>query len=228
MYPPHPSEPAELRLYPSTDESALPVSPPLATDAQVTLMVGGRKFVTARTTLTAESDYFRRLLSGRWENEQPDGSWFIDADPDLFEHILHYLRYHIAPVFYDNEKGHDLGRYMALLVQTNYFQIDALEIWLKSKQYFNAVKIRCTVEEREGEFDTTVITDADVKFVGPVWETKHVYVCPRGIPVHTNYGLCGKDCKKHRPVTIRYDAGNTLRTAVIKKTVIIDEEACRP
>jgi len=39
-----------------------------------------------------ESAFFAALFSGRWDNADADGFFFIDADPDLFEHILRYVR----------------------------------------------------------------------------------------------------------------------------------------
>src|SRR3954471_305451 len=94
---------------------------PLAADSQITLQVGERRFVTTRETLTAESRFFASLLSGRWGNALADGSYFIDADPSLFEHILRYLRRRVLPLFYDKAKGHDYALYLALLEEAKYF-----------------------------------------------------------------------------------------------------------
>lgn len=79
--------------------------------APIRLQVGERHFTTTRDTLTAESRYFASLLSGRWDNALEDGSYFIDADPMLFDHILRYLRRGIFPLFVDMAKGHDYHLY---------------------------------------------------------------------------------------------------------------------
>src|SRR4051812_48134438 len=86
----------------------------LAPNAPVRLKVGGRRFVTTRETLTEESAFFASLLSGRWDNALPDGSYFINADPALFEHILRYLRRSVFPLFFDAENGHDHHLYLSL------------------------------------------------------------------------------------------------------------------
>jgi hypothetical protein len=61
--------------------------------------------------LIEESTYFESLLSGRWNTAREDGSYFVDADPDLFVHILRYLRRRVLPVFYNLQKGHDYALY---------------------------------------------------------------------------------------------------------------------
>lgn len=56
------------------------------------LDVGGRKFVTLTSTLE-ESDFLRSLVSSRWtHNRQFDGRYFVDTDPDVFQHAIEYLR----------------------------------------------------------------------------------------------------------------------------------------
>ncbi|KAL3465583.1 hypothetical protein BJX64DRAFT_285515 [Aspergillus heterothallicus] len=73
----------------------------------VELQVGDRRFTALRSTLVLENTYFASLLSGRWKTSaREDGSYFIDADPDLFVHILRYLRRGLYPIFYDVHKGH--------------------------------------------------------------------------------------------------------------------------
>lgn len=104
----------------------LPVST-RAAGVPITLQVGERRFITTIDTLTQESVFFSSLLSGRWDNAQADGSYFIDADGHLFAYILRYLRRNILPIFYDNHKGHDHGLYLALLIEARFFQIARLE-----------------------------------------------------------------------------------------------------
>lgn len=82
---------------------------------EVVLDVGGRKFITLACTL-GESDFLSSLVSGRWDhNQQEDGSFFIDANPDLLQYILEYLRRQRMPLCWNREKGHDLAMYKALL-----------------------------------------------------------------------------------------------------------------
>lgn len=111
-------------------------------DGIVTLQVGEQRFVTTPETLTRESGFFSALLSSRWDNKQPDGSYFIDVDPELFKHILRYLRRRILPIFYDKCKGHDHALYIALLEEAKYFLIPRLEKWLDERRYLQAVSVR--------------------------------------------------------------------------------------
>ncbi len=97
-------------------------SAPFAMRRSITLQVGERQFITMAETMTQESAFFAALLSERWDNADADGSYFIDADPDLFEHILRYLRRGVFPIFYDNVKGHNHALYLALLQEANIFK----------------------------------------------------------------------------------------------------------
>lgn len=110
--------------------------------------------MTRLATLTSESGFFASMFSGRWQDDhnsgqQPDGSYFVDGDPELFGHILRYLRHGNFPLFYVNG-AHDYGMYAALLGEARYFQIDRLVTWLESKKYLDALKIQSTVNWTEG------------------------------------------------------------------------------
>ncbi|TEY39010.1 hypothetical protein BOTCAL_0472g00030 [Botryotinia calthae] len=199
-----------------------------AAGGPITLQVGERRFVTTRNTMTGESHFFAALLSGRWDsNEQADGSYFIDADPDLFEHILRYLRRSVLPIFYDPIKGHDHALYLALLEEARYFQITRLENYLKKKIYLCAVKTCSSVEELEGFWSETRSTDENVEY-HPRWETKKVYICPRGIGVHRgNPSACGRQCKNARGDSeYIYEDVPVLKTLVIRKQLVVDQTAC--
>jgi BTB/POZ domain-containing protein KCTD9 len=77
----------------------------------------------------------RHSYPGAGKKTPEEGSYFVDADPQLFDHILRYLRRGVLPIFYDNIRGHDHGLYRALLEEARYFQIDRLENWLSDKSY---------------------------------------------------------------------------------------------
>jgi len=107
-----------------SDNQRPSLDPPTAQAKHVTLLVGERLFITARQILERESCFFASLLSGRWNSALlPDGSYFVDADPGLFKHILRYLRRGLFPIFRDIQKGHDHLLYLALLEEARYFQV---------------------------------------------------------------------------------------------------------
>lgn len=84
---------------------------------RVTLQIGERRFETTTDVLKGAA-YFEAYTSDRWESsKQPDGSLWVDADPDIFTRILRYLRHGVLPVFYDQSKGHDFPLYLAVLQQ---------------------------------------------------------------------------------------------------------------
>ncbi|KAF2174935.1 hypothetical protein K469DRAFT_703957 [Zopfia rhizophila CBS 207.26] len=65
----------------------------------ITLNIGARRFQVRKSTLAREGamlnheNFFHRLLVGRVNcvDQEQDGSYFIGADPDLFEHVLRFL-----------------------------------------------------------------------------------------------------------------------------------------
>jgi len=203
-------------------------SPVTTTDRRVTLQVGERRFVTTLQTLE-ESSFFASLLSGRWENAQEDGSYFVDADPTIFEHILRYLRRGVLPIFYDKAKGHDYGMYLAVLEEAKYFDITRLVDWVENKKYLQAIKTKFSGKELEGtnELCATRGTDVDL-YWHATWGTKKVYICPRGIYVHRgNPHACGRDCKKAQgDADDIYEDEPVLRALVTEKQVICDLDAC--
>lgn len=120
--------------------------------------VGGRKFITLVSSLE-ESDFLSSLVSGRWDhNQQEDGSFFIDADPDLFQYILEYLRRKMMPLCWDREKGHDLPMYKALLQEADYYGIPRLLQWLREGSYTDAVCYTTTITQKR------LLNDGKIEF----------------------------------------------------------------
>ncbi|KAI1504828.1 hypothetical protein F5X99DRAFT_405831 [Biscogniauxia marginata] len=203
---------------------------------RVTLQVGERRFHTFRDTLIGESDYFAARLN-RWNDVEEDGSYFVDANPELFQHLLSYLRRGNYPLFFDfNTQMFDHAKYLALLGEAQYFRVRKLEEWISDKRYLEAVKL---------ESSTTFIPDLDnesIKLLNDSvkhnarmnittgWYLKKVYVCPRGIHVHRgDPKRCGQACRQK----LAQDGGDptfedeTIPTAVIVTTkVLIDPAIC--
>jgi hypothetical protein len=106
----------------------------------LTLSIGGRHFKVSRTTLVEESGLFRHQLSAAWFSAwvpEEDGTYFLDADPDIFEHLLRFMRRpSVFPLFYDTAKGFDYDLYNRLEAEAEYFQVDALRDWIKGKARF--------------------------------------------------------------------------------------------
>jgi len=105
---------------------------------RVALLVGERTFNTSLTTI-APSSVLTRLTTVHPPSEGP---YFIDADPDLFAHVLRYLRTGIFPLFYSADGGHDEPMYHALLSQAKFYDIPKLEDYLISKDYLECVRRR--------------------------------------------------------------------------------------
>ncbi|MCJ1437502.1 hypothetical protein MMC27_006889 [Xylographa pallens] len=214
----------------SSPPSADPSTQTVPSDQRVTLQVGERHFTTTKDTLTLGSDYFARMLSGRWPCEaQEDGSYFVDADGTIFEHILRYLRHNVFPVSYDRIKGHDFGLYAALLEQARFFGVDNLAKWLENNNYFKAVRTEhhARLVANVYSFNDAVSSDMELEYY-PSWTTERVYVCPRGIGVHRgNPNACGRACKNFQGnADDEYVKEQELKIVAIEKKTVFVHEVC--
>jgi hypothetical protein len=92
----------------------------LTSAKQVKLDVGGYKFSTTLTTLTADPDsMLAAMFSGRFPVEKnEEGCVFIDRDGSYFHHILNWLRNGYLPPI-DEERE-------CLLIEARYYQISSL------------------------------------------------------------------------------------------------------
>ncbi|KAL1841480.1 hypothetical protein VTJ49DRAFT_7035 [Mycothermus thermophilus] len=198
-----------------------------AEDVQVKLRVGDRIFTTMKSSLTGESDFFAALLSGRWNNTLEDGSYFIDADPNMFEHILNYLRRGVFPLFYDEAKGFDYARYVSLLAEARYFQIRRLENWINNKGFLDAVQVVHTSQVYD-DTPPADVTPANTTITHNVtWVKKKVYICPRGIEVHRGQPeKCGRRCNNARNGVDDYVEEVHPRFVVANKVVLFQPSKC--
>jgi len=99
-----------------------PVNLQLTSSRQVKLDVGGFKFSTTLTTLTADpNSMLAAMFSGRFPVEKnEEGCVFIDRDGRYFHHILNWLRNgYIPPIKSSMEQEY-------LLIEARYFQIASL------------------------------------------------------------------------------------------------------
>lgn len=97
---------------PETFSKMVPVSPYLRQARRLPSKWANGVFVTMCETLLQESGFSSFLLSARRDNAQADGSYFIDADAELFGQscvIFDALSFHLA-------------LYLDLLEEAKYFQ----------------------------------------------------------------------------------------------------------
>ncbi|KAL0938703.1 uncharacterized protein CTRU02_205313 [Colletotrichum truncatum] len=106
---------------------------------RVVLEVGGRRFVSSIDVLE-RSPYFKHLFSVPFLEWYRDGILHIDNDPDLFGHILRYLRTGSYPFFWDACNGFDYAMYAMVLQQARYYLLPKLEAWIINKKYLNVVQ----------------------------------------------------------------------------------------
>jgi hypothetical protein len=206
----------------------------VAGNKSIKLNIGGRIFVTTRNTLCAESGLFRRQLSGdfTWKPEA-DGSYFLDADPDLFEHLLRFMRRpEVFPLFYTNAAGLDYDLYNRLETEALYFQINTLYDWLKGKKYLLALvaTIHAPKVHDFGSGQKTYPASAHgSEYHSLTPRVRKTYLCPRRIPVHRgNRSRCGAAC--HRVQGEKeddYEEENYMELVTVHKEITFDNAVCR-
>jgi hypothetical protein len=187
----------------------------------ITLDIGGRKFKTTLDTLRSGSGLFHRQLSGRFPwSRQEDGSYFMDADPDLFAHLLRFMRRpEIFPLFYTKANGFDYDLYNRLEIEAEYFQMDDLREWIKAPSGNNNIQYPYP-------FPQPSYINEEIQ-VSPC--TKKVYLCPRQIAAHRGRAdLCGAACAKRQAFNdVVYEDVPYWQVLSMKKEVMFDEEKCR-
>ncbi|KAJ4344145.1 hypothetical protein N0V95_006307 [Ascochyta clinopodiicola] len=197
------------------------------------LDVGGRQFKISTGTLIAESGLFQRQMSDRfhWQPEA-DGSYFLDADPDLFEHLLRFMRRpSVFPLFWSKGHGFDYSLYQRLQAEAKYFEINALHDWIQKQHYLGAVTTRI-YEPRTRELKSIRQERLDGN-VSDDWHyvprVRKTYICPRGIRVHYgNRSACGRACREYQgDDDTEYDEEDYLEVVSVQKEVVLDEKVCQ-
>lgn len=194
----------------------------------ITIQVGEREFKAAATTLTDGSTYFASMLSGKWSETTTNSTSFVDGDPELFTHILSFLRRGIYPLLWSKEKGFDFVKYAALLAEARYFGISRLEKWIEEKHYLMAVTVNHIVREMEqGLWSDTIPANVE-RIHHPSWGTKKVYRCPRKIPIYDdNPDGCGRACDNARVEGVSdYVDVPVMRVAICESTYDVKYSMC--
>lgn len=193
----------------------------------IKLNIGGRILQTLISTLRSESGLFRRQLSDKFTwTPAPDGSYFLDADPDLFEHLLRFMRRpEVFPLLYTKANGFDYDLYNKLEKEAEYFQIKALHEWIKDRKYLMAVVERTEVFFNASEAAEYSANNSQDLHMIP--RTRKVYLCPRGIFVHRgDRNRCGQACMKARGGEDEFEEEAYMEIVGVRKHVVFDASLC--
>lgn len=217
----------------STERTVSPAAPPATYPKILTLNVGGRKFQTLKSTLRSESGLFRNQLSDRFSWEpQADGSYFLDANPNLFEHLLDFMRRpSVFPLFYTKAHGFDYNLYNRLEIEAEYFQMDTLHAWIKEKKYLRAIIINNwnpTIRAHDHPVvERTSGNESIDRYMLP--RVRSVYICPRGIQFHRgDPARCGLACRRTRgDGPLEYAEEAYVNVVSAKDETLFNEAICR-
>lgn len=170
---------------------------------------------------------------------QVDGSYFLDADPEIFKHVLRFLCHGIYPLAYDSVNGHDLGLYAAISRLADRLQVEKFPVWLKEQRYLRVVQIQISTWIAQEEVDNEAglvrsrmsnrTNEGNVKFqYFPTFDFVSRYLCPRGIEEHyDNSDACGKTCKKVQGgKEDEYEDNGMLSTLIVKERTLFNLKLC--
>jgi len=206
----------------------------VGSDTPFIVQIGERRFTTTQSSLSDGSTYFKAFFSGRWIHRKlADGSYFVDADGDSFEHVLKYMRLKTMPLFWKPSVGFDHDKYLSLQVTAEFFGVAALAEWIENKVYLDVVTVSTTSSIVSGNCDETpalnATTNANTKLSHyPTFRMAKMYVCPRGINVHMGDSRrCGTACKKAQgDSALEFEDVEVLSTLVIRQTTGFDLTLC--
>lgn len=158
----------------------------MSTGDIITLNVGGKLFTTTRMTLLSESE---SVIGRMFDLSSPippakliNGAYFIDANPEVFEVILDFLRYKtvIIPSKIPVE---------AVLVQARYFGLDDLILQVSEKNDIQKVKVNAggTIFETTRRTLTQQPSSSLAKSVANGESEIFLDVCPKAFEILLNF-----------------------------------------
>lgn len=202
----------------------------------VRLEVGRGAYYTIKRETLLGFKYFRALLL---ISPALAPKISVDANQDVFSHIIAYLRRGAFPMIIDAQGRHDVPTYLAILEEARHFELDRLALWVEEGRFAEAAKIECITTIRPEtdvdykDFMTTTITE-DGKVVSiisreffPAWGKRLVYRCPRGLHNGDRAG-CGRKCNNALgDASPSYEEILTLRLLEMKTNLVVDPRLCR-
>ncbi|KAL9577224.1 MAG: hypothetical protein Q9212_006502, partial [Teloschistes hypoglaucus] len=143
---------------------------------------------------------------------QPDGSYHLDADPDIFAHVLRFLRHGLYPLAYDINRGHDFALYAAVRQLAEFLLVEKLAVWLREKRYLKAVRVEMSARVVEGEDGNSELGGGGMEDVG----TRVKYF--------PSWRVVKRRAQGDRED--EYEECNLLSTLIVKEKVVFDERVC--
>ncbi|KAI0385471.1 hypothetical protein F5Y04DRAFT_276800 [Hypomontagnella monticulosa] len=202
----------------------------------ICLRIGERHFIVHLDTLIRQSTYFAAFYAHG--SEAYDGALFVDSDPDIFGHIINFLRTGIYPLFFDsNTQTFDHVEYFYLLTESKRFGVQKLIDWITDKKYLNAVKVTKSVTILDDitsgflqDYLNQRAPSDDKVDVSTTWAAKKVYLCPRGIEVHRgDRSRCGRVCeavRRQRGGRVEFEETSMLSAIITTTKISIDPQYC--
>ena len=148
----------------------------------IALQISDRTFVTTKSTLIHGmrdgSQYFKTTFdfNNRSSNQSISGdnpvtpTYYLDLDPEIFGHVLSYLRSGVMPLLWEKKNGFDYGAYAKLQRMAEFLQIKRLTKWLKDKEYVKAVQHKLEISFHSAQRDEKLLIEGGYAKLD--WEVK--------------------------------------------------------
>lgn len=156
----------------------------------VTLNVGGRLFTTTRMTLTSEPESVLGRMFDVSSHIPParlvDGAYFLDANPDVFEVILDFLRY--KAVILPNKLPME-----AVMVQARYFGLDDLILRVTERTAEATIRVNAggTMFETTRKTLNAQPDSMLARMIAQGEQQIFLDVCPKAFEILLNFLRCG-------------------------------------
>ncbi|MBE3041622.1 hypothetical protein IMZ48_03385 [Candidatus Bathyarchaeota archaeon] len=234
-----------------------PTSPPTSSETmEYPTATSKAEIVYLKVGQTTYSIQHETLFKFEYFNDitPPCDILILDANEEVFPHIIAYLRRGTYPLVIDAKGRHDIPTYLAILEEAKCLQLKRLAEWLEKGRYVEAARVECTTTIlEEGDLGTcklgrtealeTAITsdnptsddttsDNTIKSTiseecFPAWGKKLVYRCPREKHNGNRVG-CGRKCYNALGGEAgNYDEAPMFRVVEVKKELVVDPKLCR-
>lgn len=115
----------------------------------VSIQAGDHRFIVEARNLASASVYFANVLTPDHSLTLPrtsNGAYIVDADPNIFSHLIRYIQTRRFPLFYTIREGFNRPLYDQIFDLADRFMVIRLALWIGRRGYENVVKVEKKIQ----------------------------------------------------------------------------------